>query len=207
MTSSYSRLTTAHPRRGIGKNRGLHTVRRLLAQPLLNAGLLAIVAVCFSLFCACGYHVAGKADRLPPGIRSIAVPAFDNLTTRYRLTQWMPEALAREFLSRTRYQVEAEPEAADAVLRGAIISQQVSPLIFDQASGRASTVQLYVRMQIRLEDRRTGKMIYRSDNMEYRARYEIAVDQRAYFDESDAALERVSREVARAVVSRIVEDF
>jgi hypothetical protein len=43
--------------------------------------------------------------------------------------------------------------------------------------------------------------------MEYRARYEIAVDQRAYFDESDAALERLSREVARAVVSRIVEDF
>ncbi len=180
---------------------------RSLAQLSRNAGLIALLAVYLSLFCACGYQVAGKADRLPPGIRTIAVPAFDNLTTRYRLTQWMPEALAREFLSRTRYQVEAEPAAADAVLRGAIISQQVSPLIFDQASGRASTVQLFVRMQIRLEDRRTGKMIYRSDNMEYRARYEIAVDQRAYFDESDAALERLSREVARAVVSRIVEDF
>ena len=102
---------------------------------------------------------------------------------------------------------EPAPEEADAVLRGAIISQQVSPLIFDPSSGRASMVQLFVRMQIRLEDRRTGKMIYRNDSMEYRARYEIAVDQRAYFDESDAALERLSREVARSVVSRIVEDF
>ena len=172
-----------------------------------RAALLAVVAASFILATACGYHTAGKADRLPPGIRSIAVPAFDNLTTRYRLTQWMPEALAREFLSRTRYQVGAAPEEADAVLRGAIISQQVSPLIFDPSSGRASMVQLFVRMQIRLEDRRTGKMIYRNDSMEYRARYEIAVDQRAYFDESDAALERLSREVARSVVSRIVEDF
>lgn len=173
----------------------------------LAAPMAAIVAACLAIATGCGYHTAGRADRLPPAIRSIAVPAFDNLTTRYRLTQWMPEALTREFLSRTRYQVEADPNEADAVLRGAIISQQVAPLIFDQASGRASMVQLFVRMQIRLEDRRTGKMIYRSDNMEYRARYEIAVDQRAYFDESDAALERLSREVARSVVSRIVEDF
>ena len=172
-----------------------------------HCGLFAIAVICLSFATACGYHTAGKGDRLSPAIRTIAVPAFDNLTTRYRLTQWMPEALTREFLSRTRYQVEANPDGADAVLRGAIISQQVSPLIFDPASGRASMVQLYVRMQIRLEDRRTGKMIYRNDNMEYRARYEIAVDQRAYFDESDAALERLSREVARSVVSRIVEDF
>lgn len=160
-----------------------------------------------ALLPGCGYQVAGKADKLPPGIRTIAVPAFSNITTRYRLTQWMPEALSREFLSRTRYQVVAEPADADAVLQGAIISQQVAPLIFDQASGRASMVQLFVRMQIRLDDRRSGKSIYRNDNLEFRARYEIAVDQRAYFDESDSALERLSREVARTVVSRIVEDF
>lgn len=180
---------------------------RLFPHTDRRATLFAAIVLCLTLTASCGYHTAGKASQLPPGIRTIAVPAFDNLTTRYRLTQWMPEALAREFLSRTRYQVEAAPEEADAVLRGAIISQQVSPLIFDPSSGRASMVQLFVRMQIRLEDRRTGKMIYRNDNMEYRARYEIAVDQRAYFDESDAALERLSREVARSVVSRIVEDF
>lgn len=171
------------------------------------AALKAAVMMCFAILAGCGYHVAGRADKLPPNLRTIAIPAFDNLTTRYRLTQWMPEALSREFASRTRYRIEAEPAQADAVLRGAIVSQQVSPLIFDPASGRASMVQLFVRMQIRLEDRHTGKVIYRNDQMEYRARYEIAVDQRAYFDESDAALERLSVEVARTVVSRIVEDF
>ncbi|MCZ2152466.1 MAG: LPS assembly lipoprotein LptE [Bryobacterales bacterium] len=165
------------------------------------------IAASVALFTGCGYHVAGRGDKLPPNIRTIAVPAFDNLTTRYRLTEWMPEALTREFASRTRYQIEAEPAQADAVLRGAILSQQVSPLIFDPSSGRASMVQLFVRMQIRLEDRHTGKILYRNDQMEYRARYEIAVDQRAYFDESDAALERLSVDVARTVVSRIVEDF
>jgi outer membrane lipopolysaccharide assembly protein LptE/RlpB len=170
-----------------------------------QAVLGLVLLVC--LLTGCGYQVAGKADKLPATIQTVAIPAFDNLTTRYRLTQWMPDALAREFLSRTRYQVEADIGQADAVLRGAVISQQVAPLVFDQASGRASMVQVFVRMQVRLEDRRNGRILYRNDNMEYRARYEIAVDQRAYFDESEAAMERLSREVARAVVSRILEDF
>lgn len=159
------------------------------------------------LFTGCGYHVAGKADTLPTELSTIAIPAFENLTTRYRLTQWMPEALGMEFLRRSRYRVVAEPEEADAVLRGAVLSQQISPLIFDPGSGRASMVQLFVRMQIRMEDRRTGRLLFQNENMEYRARYEIAVDQRAYFDESDAALERLSQEVARSVVSRILEGF
>jgi outer membrane lipopolysaccharide assembly protein LptE/RlpB len=171
------------------------------------AALLLLASTCLSLLGGCGYHVAGKGDTLPPTLHTIAVPAFGNLTTRYRLTQWMPDALARELLTRTRFEVIAEPNEADAILRGAIISQQMAPLILDQSSGRASMVQIFVRLEVRLEDRRTGKMLFRSDNVEYRARYEIAVDQRAYFDESDAALERLSREVARTVVSRILEDF
>ena len=43
--------------------------------------------------------------------------------------------------------------------------------------------------------------------MEVRQRYEISVDQLQYFEESDIALDRVSREVARSVVSAILEAF
>ena len=43
--------------------------------------------------------------------------------------------------------------------------------------------------------------------MEFRERYEISVDQKAYFEESDPALERLSRNVARTLVSAILENF
>jgi len=171
-------------------------------RTILAAPLLAVLALA-----GCGYQVAGKSDTLPAELNTIAIPAFENVTTRYRLTQWMPEALAVEFLQRSRYRVVPEEAEADAVLRGAVLSQQVSPLIFDPSSGRASMVQLFVRMRIRMEDRRTGKVLYQNEDMEFRARYEIAVDQRAYFDESDAALQRLSREVARSVVSQVLEGF
>ena len=43
--------------------------------------------------------------------------------------------------------------------------------------------------------------------MEFRQRYEISVDQRAYFDESDVAMQRLTADVARALVSSMLEAF
>ena len=43
--------------------------------------------------------------------------------------------------------------------------------------------------------------------MTMRERYEISIDPRAYFDESEAAMLRVSRDAARSVVSAILENF
>ena len=67
---------------------------------------------------ACGYHVSGRADLIPKNIRTIAVPAFGNITTRYQLARLLPEDITREFISRTRYRVVADPAQADAVLTG-----------------------------------------------------------------------------------------
>ena len=39
----------------------------------------------------CGYHIAGQGDLLPKGLKTIAVPAFSNVTTRYDLARLMPK--------------------------------------------------------------------------------------------------------------------
>ncbi|MBX5493893.1 MAG: hypothetical protein IRZ15_01030, partial [Bryobacteraceae bacterium] len=59
---------------------------------------LALAAVLVSA--GCGYRVSGHSDLLPKDIKTIAIPAFANGTTRYRLTDRLPAAIAREFLSR-----------------------------------------------------------------------------------------------------------
>jgi hypothetical protein len=43
--------------------------------------------------------------------------------------------------------------------------------------------------------------------MEFRERYELSVDPKAYFDESEPALQRMSRDTAQSVVSAILENF
>lgn len=159
------------------------------------------------LFSSCGYHVSNHMDALPKKIHTIAVPAFENLTTRYKLSDQLPANITREFISRSRYRVVADPNQADAVLRGAVTNYISYPTVFDQSTGRASGVQMSVFLQLNLVDRQTGAVIFTRPSMEVRQRYEISVDQVTYFEESDIGLERLSRDVAKTVVSAILEAF
>lgn len=160
-----------------------------------------------ALMTGCGYHVSGRSDLLPSNIKTIAIPAFGNITGRYRLTDMMARSLTREFITRTRYQVVADESQADAILKGAVVNYLFFPNVVDQNTGRSAGVQVLVVLQLNLYDKATGKVLYTQPSMEVRNRYEIAIDPRAYFEESDLALERVSRDVARTVVSSVLEAF
>jgi outer membrane lipopolysaccharide assembly protein LptE/RlpB len=170
--------------------------------------LTACAATALSLLApGCGYHVSGHADVLPKNIKTIAVPAFANATTRYRITERLPAAITREFIARTRYNIVADPNQADAVLTGTVMTYAAFPTTFDPQTGRASAVQVYVHLQIMLRDRKTGAVLYSRPDFEARERYEISTDPRAYLEESDPALERLSQYVARMVVSGVLENF
>jgi outer membrane lipopolysaccharide assembly protein LptE/RlpB len=168
---------------------------------------LALAAAPLAALLGCGYHVSGHADLLPKNLRTIAVPAFGNVTTRYKLADRLSGALTREFLTRTRYRIVADPNQADAVLHGTLLNCVTYPTVFDPATGRASGVMMVATVDIRLVSRATGETIFARPSMEIRERYEIASDPLAYFEESDTAVERMSREAARSIVSAVLEKF
>lgn len=160
------------------------------------------------LLSGCGYHVSGRADLVPKSVHTVAIPAFANGTVRYKLADRLPQAISREFIARTRYQVINDAEQADAVLRGSVINYVAFPILFDQATGRASGLQINVTMQVSFVERASGKVIFTRPNFEMHERYEIAVlNDKAYIEEDDAALDRLSRDVARELVSAILENF
>jgi hypothetical protein len=165
-----------------------------------------LIVLCLMLS-SCGYHVAGKGDLVPKSVHTIAIPAFANITTRYKLTDHLPEAITREFIARTHYQIVTDPNQADAVLRGSVINYVAYPTLFDQQTGRASGFQVNVTMQVTFTERATGKVIFTRPTFEMHQRYELSISAGAYFDESDAALNRLSRDVARDLVSAILENF
>lgn len=172
---------------------------------------LLISALCLFpfAFLGCGYHVAatGASSALPLTVKTIAIPAFSNVTVRYKLTSFLPEAITREFISRTRYRVVNDPKDADVVLTGVVLRVDSVPLTVDPKTGRSASIQAIVIMRITLRDRATGAVLFENLNLQARQTYEIAVDPYAYFDESDVAMDRLSREVARSVVSAILENF
>jgi len=167
----------------------------------------ALVVLAVTLGPGCGYHVSGRADLLPQSIHTIAIPAFANSTMRYKLTEQLPGAITREFITRTRYQIVPNADDADAILTGTVAGYNSYPTTYDPATGRASAVQLSAVLDVTLRERTTGAVLFSRERWEFRERYEISVDQSAYFEESDAAMDRLSRDVARSLVSAILEKF
>jgi len=156
---------------------------------------------------SCGYHVAGQADTLPDYVRSIYIEPFTNATTEYKIEQHLTRAVTQEFLARTRYRVVDDAEQADARLSGVVKNVVVFPQIFDRATGRATTVQTVTQVHVALWDKRSGKALYQNPNFEFRQRYEVSTDPEAYFEERQAALQRSSDDLARSLVSAVLERF
>ena len=164
------------------------------------AGLLA-------LLCACGYHAGGKADLIPKDVQTIAIPAFSTITSRYKLVDSLPQAIATEFLTRTRFKIVNDASRADAVLHGSILSANAYPNVSNPNTGASISVRIVVVMAVRLVENRTGKVLFSRPYFSDRQDYEAAVDPHQLFDESGPAFDRLNREVAHDVVSAVVENF
>jgi len=155
----------------------------------------------------CGYHLAGRGDLIPKTVRTIAIQPFGNNTPRYKLARLLPADISRELVSRTKYRLSSDANQADAVLTGSLLNFAAYPIIYDSVTNRATTVQAIVVAHVRLVNRADGKVIYEKAAAEFRERYEISIDPAAYFDESGPAMERLSKDVARSVVSAILNAF
>ncbi len=173
----------------------------------LSFGILWAVVLLSVSTLSCGYHVGGKADLMPKSLQTIAIPAFTTFTTQYKLVDVLPQQIAKEFTSRTRFRIVQNPSEADAVLVGAVNTLQMWPVIFDPTSGKATRIMLIVSMNVTLREQATGRTLFARPNYSYKQYFDVAVDPHQYFDESGPALDRLSRDVARDLVSAIVENF
>jgi outer membrane lipopolysaccharide assembly protein LptE/RlpB len=158
-------------------------------------------------FGACGYSTSNKsASRLPTTLHTLAVPAFTNQTQTYRIETMLTGAVVREFNTRTNYRVTSDANDADAILKGVVISAQTSPLTYDSASGRASSALVTVTMKVQLIDR-NNRVLYENQNYLYREQYQISPEVTSFFQEENPALDRLSRDFARQLVSNVLEAY
>ena len=169
---------------------------------------IVLLAVSLSgLLVGCGYAIGGKGDILPPNLHVLAVPAFENQTNWMGAEQRLTDAVVRELIRRTNYDIVGNQSGADAVLVGKVVSSRSLPAVFDPASGRASVVQIELRLTIVLRDLRGKTDLFVRDDYVFREDYEISSDLDSFFEERNPALGRLAEEFAAALVSAILEDF
>jgi len=166
----------------------------------------AVMALVCAFSTGCGYHTAGRANLLPSDLRSVAVPAFVNQTQTYKIEQTLTAAVVQELATRTTYHVISDPASADATLRGTVLSASTTPLTYDSATGRASTVLVIVNMRVALTDAK-GKVLYQNPSYVFRDQYQISQELSSFFEEDSSAFQRMSHEFARTLVSNVLEAF
>ena len=178
---------------------------QMLRRVALGALLLA-----FAFAPGCGYALAGRGSFLPAYIQTIGIPQFGNVTP-YEIEQAFTAHVRSEFIGRGKYKVLPETTGVDAVLTGEIESLTIVPASFtDQNQASRYFVNVVAKMEFR--DLKTNNVLWENPSLVFREEYEAtqgtnALDPNAFFGQEANALERITTEFARTVVSSILEAF
>jgi hypothetical protein len=159
----------------------------------------------------CGYALAGRGSFLPDYIRTIGIPPLANSTT-FQVDQALTEKIRTEFIGRGKYTVEPTESGAQAVLTGAITSVTVQPVGFTEQQ-LASRYQFILTMRVQFTDATTNEVLWSNDALTFRNEYDLlsrsgtALEGATFSDVERTSIDRISTDVARTVVTAILEAF
>jgi hypothetical protein len=164
----------------------------------------------------CGYALAGRGNFLPSYIQTIGVPTFQNHTSYFVLAELVTDKVRTEFIGRGNYKIVPEAVGADAVLVGAVTNVSIVPASFS-AEQQASRYTITVTANIELRDVAKDTVLWTNPSLSVREEYDATsalssdptgfVDPSTFFNQETNAVERVSSEFSRTVVSAILEAF
>jgi len=160
---------------------------------------------------SCGYALAGRGSFLPAYIKTIGVPTFVNRTSVFNVETMLTEKVRREFISRGKYTVQPKATDVDATLVGEVSSISIAPASFS-ATQLASRYTITMTARIELRDNHNNTMLWENPSLVFRQDYEATsttgvLEAGAFFSQQSNALDRVSSEFARTIVSAILEAF
>jgi outer membrane lipopolysaccharide assembly protein LptE/RlpB len=176
----------------------------------VSTRILALCCISFAFLgslAGCGYHTAGSATHIPASVRTIAVPVFATHAQAYHTEMALTQAVVRELDTRTRYRVVTGNAAdADAVLSGTILTQSTAPLTYDSTTGETSSYVITITVKVALTGH-DGRVLYQNDALSYREQYQSPQDLTGFIREDPAAVNRLARDFAQALVGDMLESF
>ena len=160
----------------------------------------------------CGYALAGRGSFLPDYIRVVGIPQFENRSSFSQVEQILTEKVRTEFIGRGKYTVIPDATGSDAVLSGEVLALSVQPVGFTEQQ-LASRYLLTWTMKVAFTDARTNEVLWSNDALTFRGEYELstrgntAIEGAAFVDQERSSIDRIASDVARSVVTSILEAF
>lgn len=181
----------------------LSTLRPELSRTLRSAALLLALIQAPG----CGYSLVGRASNLPADVGKVYIRPLENKTQRSQVEQFLTSAIAKELVTRRRFQVVSTATGADAELSGAVTGFVVTPVTFDR-EGRATEYEISILT--RMSFRRIAEPateLWSNDRYQFRENYKLDVSAEGFFDLEDTAIEKLSERFAETLVTTLLEGF
>lgn len=121
----------------------------------------------------------------------------------------MTEAVLQSLSARTQLQVIPEANsAADATLRGSILTETVTPLTYSSNATTTTTSSyvITVTAKVVLTDAH-GQVLFEKDNYIFREVYQSTQQLSSFIQEDTPAMQRLAKEFAAALVSDMLESL
>ena len=150
----------------------------------------------------CGYRLAGSGS-LPQGIDRVCITVFDNNSTQTGLEKIFTNQLIYEFSKRGGVSL-VDRGVADGILSGAV-EQVVTGTVSREGTYTAAERRVWVTLAVRLKTP-DKKQIW-GDEIKDEAVYPVVSDNQRTQANKEAALRRLSEDMAETVYNRITANF
>ncbi len=161
----------------------------------------------------CGYALAGRGSFLPAYIKTIGIPTFTNRTTVFNVETLLSQKVRSEFIGRGKYTVLPQATDVDGLLVGEVTAVSIQPASFTAGTQLASRYVITMTASVQLKDVRENTVLWENPSLVFRQDYDAtsggatSLDPAAFFGQNANALDRLSSEFARTIVSAILEAF
>ena len=179
--------------------------------------ILSLLLLFISLFIlGCGYHLREAGEPVGIDIESIAIPMMTSTSSETGFEADFTGVIREEFINNSRIAIVPEGRA-DAVLTGRVYEISTQAMTYDVTeqviSGRTvsyettSSRRLKVRLDVKLVDNSTGKIIWSESTMTEEARYDVGADPLSSRYNQKQALKEVAGRMAKKIYLKTLDRF
>ena len=177
---------------------------------------VAFFLVLGCLVAGCGYHFGVKGGKGDIGFESLAIPLIESTSSTLGFEADFTRILRGEFISHANVPL-VPVEKAQVVLSGTIYKIETDSVGYDSREvnvrgytttyTRTNSRRLIIRVDMRLTERGTGKIIWRDKDMMEKARYQVSSDPLETRYHQKKALENIASLLAKRAYLKTMERF
>lgn len=169
----------------------------------LKFPLLTILAIYIS---GCGYALVGTQSSLPSYMKKIAIPVFENTTSRYQLEVIVTNQVIQKFQKYKNVAISTSEEDADAILLGKITNYRQYSISYNP-DGTSSEYRIEIAAEIVLKDLVKKEIYYENKNFSSYADFKASADLDTLVAMEQEAWEEAAKKFAESLAGVIIEGF